>query len=325
MMRTFLAGLAAVVAILCGTGVAADQNAVLDRDFRTFLEWFPGVYDNQEQVYFEEELGVPEDERHERIHHTFARVDLPAFGEHVFYVQQYLDDDPGKIYRQRIYVFSADYEENAIRLQIYTPNDVESLVDAHLDPSKLAGLTPEQARNMPGCDVFWTKRAAEFDGQMKERACSFVSQRSGKRIIIDDDLVLSRDELWISDRAEDEDGNYVFGNKAGVPHKNVKARRFECWIAAQHADGENWTFERGLEIWDQGGRIWIETDEVEPQTIGIKMRNVRWPTGNNRDSLVLYAYRMGDDRAVSYVWGEPTAERIAMNLRWMQASCTLSN
>ena len=303
----------------------ADPNAILDRDFTLFLEWFPGVYDNQEQVAFQESLGVSEDEWHERIHHTFAPVDLPAFGEHVFYVQQYLDDDPSKIYRQRIYVFTADYEENAIRLAIHTPNDVESLVDAHLDPSKLDGLTPADTRNMPGCDVFWRKRAAEFDGQMKERACSFVSQRSGKRIIIDDDLILTENELWISDRAEDEDGNYVFGNKAGVPHKNIKARRFECWIAVPHADGEKWTFENELEIWDQGGRIWIETDEAEPQRIGIKMRNVRWPTGTNRDSLVLYAYRGDDeDRAVSYAWGEPTAEMLAINLRWMQASCTVA-
>ena len=200
--------LCVVAGLLFAAPAFADKNAVLDRDMRTFLEWFPGVYDNQEQVYFEKEMGVPEDLQHERIHHTFARVDLPAFGDNVFYVQQYLDDDPEKIYRQRIYVFTADYEENAIRLSIHTPNDVASLVDAHLDPSKLEGLTPEDTRHMPGCDVFWRKRAAEFDGQMKPGACSFVSQRSGKRIVIDDDLILTDSEIWISDRAEDEDGNY---------------------------------------------------------------------------------------------------------------------
>ncbi|MGI9225867.1 MAG: chromophore lyase CpcT/CpeT [Woeseiaceae bacterium] len=312
------------IAILFSANTFADKNDVLDRDLRTFLEWFPGVYDNQEQVYFEEEQGVPEDERHERIHHTFAQVDLPAFGDNVFYVQQYLDDDPEKIYRQRIYVFTADYEENAIRLAIHTPHDVAALVDAHLDPSKLVGLTPEQTRNLPGCDVFWTKRAAEFDGQMKPRACSFVSQRSGKRIIIDDDLVLSKDEIWISDRAEDEDGNYVFGNKAGISHVNIKARRFECWVAALEQDGESWTFKQDLEVWDQGGTAVIETEEDEPQTVRIKMRNVRWPAGNNRNSLVLYAYKGDSERAESYVWGEPTAKRLAMNLRWMQASCSLA-
>ncbi len=323
-MRKCSISLVFFISVLFSSAVSADAAAVLDRDMRTFLEWFPGVYDNQEQVYFQEELGVPEDERHERIHHTFAPVELAAFGEHVFYVQQYLDDDPTKIYRQRIYVFTADYEEQAIRLSIHTPNDVESLVDAHLDPTLLDGLTPEQTRNMPGCDVFWRRQANQFVGDMKPGACSFVSRRSGKRIIIDDDLLLTENEIWISDRAEDEDGNYVFGNKAGVHHKNLKARRFVCWIAAQERNGEDWTFKNDLEIWDQGGSIWIDTDEDDSQTIGIKMRNVHWPTGANRNSLVLYAYRKGEDRAASYVWGEPEATRLAMNLRWMQASCTLT-
>ena len=323
-MNNYLIRLCIVAALIVPAQSVADKHAVLDRDMRTLLEWFPGVYDNQEQVYFEEQQGVAEDLRHERIHHTFARVDLPAFGDNVFYIQQYIDDNPGNIYRQRIYVFTADYEENAIRLAIHTPKDVAALVDAHLDPSKLEGLTPADTTNMPGCDVFWRKRAAEFDGQMKAGACSFISKRSGKRIIIDDDLILTDSEIWISDRAEDEDGNYVFGHKEGISHINVKARRFECWIAALERDGESWTFKSDLEMWDQGGTIRIETDEEQPQTVGIKMRNVRWPRGDNRNSLVLYAYRGDEENAASYVWGEPTAERLAMNLRWMQASCTLA-
>ena len=54
------------------------------------------------------------------------------------------------------------------------------------------------------------------------------------------------------------------------------------------------------------------------------MRNVTWPYGSNRPSLVPYAYRSGEDRAVSYAWADPSAERIGINLRWMQASCTLT-
>lgn len=311
-----------VVAALLASSTWADDQAILERDFRTFLEWFPGVYDNQEQVYFEGELEVPEGDRHERIHHVFEAVELPAFGDTVFYVQQNQNDDSEDIYRQRIYVFKIDEDENAIRLSIHTPNDVEPLVDAHLDHSILADLTPAQTRNIPGCDVFWRRQANQFVGEMKARACVFVSEKSGKRIFIDDDLILTEDAIWISDRAEDEDGNYVFGNKAGIHHKNLKARRFVCWIAAQERDTEGWTFKSDLEIWDQGGSVWVDTEEDEPQTVGIKMRNVRWPTGSNRDSLVLYAYRNGDERAVSYVWGEPSATRLAMNLRWFQASCT---
>ena len=305
------------------TSAHADEAAVLDKDFHTMMSWFPGVYDNQEQVYFEAEQEVDEALRHERIHHVFEPVDLPAFGEHVFYVQQHLNDDPTQIYRQRIYTFRPDYEEGAIRLTIHIPNDVASLVDAHLDPTKLSGLSPEQTRVLPGCDVFWRRQANHFVGYMTPNACSYVSCESGKRIIFNDDLLLTEEALWISDRAQDEEGNRVFGHPTGVPHKNRKARRFECWMTAKQRDGD-WTFRRGLEIYDQGGMVWLETEEEAPQQVGIKMRNVRWPYGNNRPSLVLYAYRPDEDRAVSYAWADPSAQRIGINLRWMQASCTLA-
>ena len=104
------------------TSAHADEVPVLDKDFQTMMAWFPGVYDNQEQVYFEAEQEVDEALRHERIHHVFEPVDLPAFGEHVFYVQQHLNDDPAQIYRQRIYASRPDYKEGAIRLTIYIPN-----------------------------------------------------------------------------------------------------------------------------------------------------------------------------------------------------------
>ena len=226
-------------------------------------------------------------------------------------------------YRQRIYAFRPDYEEGAIRLTIHIPNDVASLVDAHLDSTKLSGLSPEQTRVLPGCDVFWRRQSNHFVGYMTPNACSYVSSESGKRIIFNDDLLLTEEALWISDRAQDEEGNRVFGHPTGVPHKNRKARRFECWMTAMRRDGE-WTFRRGLEIHDQGGMVWLETEEEAPQQVGIKMRNVRWPYGNNRPSLVLYAYRPDEDRAVSYAWADPSAQRIGINLRWMQASCTLA-
>jgi len=305
------------------TSAHADEASVLDKDFRIMMEWFPGVYDNQEQVYFEDQQGIDEALRHERIHHVFEPVELPALGDHVFYVQQHLNDDPAQIYRQRIYSFRPDYEEGAIRLTIHIPNDAAALIDAHLDATKLSDLSPEQTRVLPGCDVFWRRQANHFVGYMEPDACSYVSAESGQRIIFNDDLLLTEDALWISDRAQDEEGNRVFGHPTGVPHKNRKARRFECWMTAMQRDGE-WTFRRGLEIYDQGGMVWLETEEEAAQQVGIKMRNVRWPYGNNRPSLVLYAYRPDEDRAVSYAWADPSAQRIGINLRWMQASCTLA-
>jgi hypothetical protein len=65
------------------------------------LAWFAGEFDNNRQVFVEREQKLPAAEVHQHIHSIFTKVDLPAFGPHVFYVQQYLDGDPAKIYRQR--------------------------------------------------------------------------------------------------------------------------------------------------------------------------------------------------------------------------------
>ncbi|MCU0882657.1 MAG: hypothetical protein MUF14_08335, partial [Hyphomonadaceae bacterium] len=49
---------------------------------------------------------------------------------------------------------------------------------------------------------------------------------------------------------------------------------------------------------------------------------VEWPFGTNRPSLTLYVLDQDSDRAVSYAWGDYDADRLGINLRWMQASCT---
>ena len=85
---------------------------------------------------------------------------------------------------------------------------------------------------MPGCDVFWRRQANHFVGYMTPDACSYVSSESGKRIIFNDDLLLTEETLWTCDRAQGEEGNRVFGHPTGVPQKNRKARRFECWMTA---------------------------------------------------------------------------------------------
>lgn len=294
---------------------------ILKRDFARMMDWFPGRYDNQEQVYFEDNLEVDDSLRHGRIHHLFVPIDLPGFPGTTFYVQQYQNDDPTDVYRQRVYSFEPDYEENATRLTIYIPKNSKAILNAHEDPSKLKGLTPSDFTTYPGCEVYWTYQNEFYHGFMKEGVCKVKSKRSGKTLVVTDDLQLSRKGIWIRDEAEDLQGNYIYGNKAGIHHKNNRARMFNCWVSPKKDDGE-YGFYNNIRLHDQGGRVWLEGEGHE--RIGLKMRNVEWPMGNNRPSLVLYAYRGDDeDKAVSYTWTSPDGDRLAMNLRWLQASCTL--
>jgi hypothetical protein len=325
---------AAVLALgLCFSPASAQApGTALDKDLALFLDWFPGRYDNELQVFWERDENVAEDARHERIHSIFRPVDLPAFGKHVFYVEQFSDGDPSKIYRQRIYAFSADEGEEAIRLRIYTPKNPGVIAGAWRDPAKLTTLKLKDATTLPGCDVFWRRQANQFLGSIPDGGCKVRSERLGEEIVIDDDLVLTPDEIWIADRATTIGGAYVFGNRAGVPHKLKKVRPFECWTAtlkgARHGDsGEglnDWNFSRGGLLHDQGGELKLQTADDPPRQLRLKLRRVEWPSGPNRPSLTLYVHESDNPRAVSYVWGEADADRLGLNLRWLQASCTLA-
>ena len=137
-------------------------------------------------------------------------------------------------------------------------------------------------------------------------------------------VLLTESEFSIFDWGLAADGALPAQTPAGA-FRNHRARVFTCWMSVTHPSGDGSTFRAGLKILDQGGRLWLASEEPEPAVAGIKIRRVRWPSGNNRDSLVLYAHQPDQDKAVAYTWGDVDASRIAMNLRWMQASCTLSD
>ncbi|UVO54811.1 hypothetical protein [Sphingomonas sp. SUN039] len=108
-----------------------------------------------------------------------------------------------------------------------------------------------------------------------------------------------------------------------------RARTATCWGAApkavKKADGsEDWAGARDLKLHDQGGRVSFGGGTTGAPEVVLRMRNVIWPSGPSRPSLVLYVHKPdAPDKAVSYSWADPGAKMIGINLRWMQASCTI--
>jgi hypothetical protein len=120
----------------------------------------------------------------------------------------------------------------------------------------------------------------------------------------------------------------------GGPILNLRrARPATCWVAikkgAPKADGSpDWHFQQGVTLHDQGGRALVGGGATGAQPLVIRMRNVVWPPkadgtpNTNKPSIVLYVHKPDKpDSAESYVWADPGAARIGINLRWMQASC----
>jgi hypothetical protein len=300
--------------LLFSSQIAFSQK--LNDDLKRMTSIFEGEFDNFWQV--QKELNDSAKNVHEHIHSIFAKVDVPAFGKDVFYVKQYMDGNPNKIYRQRLYSFSTNPKENAVQLDIYS-FPVDSLYyDSHLKPEKLAEISPEKLTTTKGCEVYWKPNGDKFIGYMKDKACSVVSKRSGKRIYITDSLILDKEQIWIRDEAVDEDGKYVFGHKEKIPHKLKRVNWYKGWISYEK-DGKSVFMTN--QIWhDQGTKNPVILKDGTKTPYSVELGQLQHATG--LETLVLKFYEQGQSKAFLYAWGNPLQKNIGINLRWLQAGLT---
>lgn len=302
------------------------QNSDLETDLKEMMQWFEGEFDNFQQVWKEGEDKVDEALRHERIHSIFKKIKAPKLGNNVFFVKQFQNGDTTNIYRMRLYNFSINTTENAIQLDIYSflnPEEEKKYAMANHNPSILENIDFDNLRGTSGCEVYWKKNDDHFVGYMKDKACHFTSRRSGKEIYITDTLKLTEDEIWIQDEAEDADGNYVFGNKAGIPHKLKKCRFFTGWIGVEKEVGShNFYFMKNITLHDQGQKVTLIDDKDGTVTkYSIELSEVVYNSGI--EVLKLAFYEEGKDKAPAYVWANPNAKQIGVNVRSMSAGFTL--
>ncbi|MDB4293670.1 chromophore lyase CpcT/CpeT [Maribacter sp.] len=194
----------------------------LKNDLRTLLNWFPGAYDNHQQVYAEAVAKVASEKRHRQTHHIFYEVQLAFIPGRTLYAQQSQHYDLDDLYRQRIYAFEIAENEQAIRLRIYTPKDPSKLKNGHLKPEVFSKLSLDDFYLKPGCDVFWKREGATFQGYLKENACNYYSDRFETQVYLNETLILREDALLLNDRATDREGKAVFGVHDKGPTINLK-------------------------------------------------------------------------------------------------------
>lgn len=149
-----------------------------DTDLALFLSYWPGYYDNLDQVHEQSAAERPAKDRNQATKLFIRRVALPAFGDSVFYAEWQAADAPERIIRQRIYAFERDTERRQIRLNLHIwPADnvafVQRTTGAYLAPSRLSGVTPADMAGIAGCDVFFDRAGDGFTGAMVKGACQF--------------------------------------------------------------------------------------------------------------------------------------------------------
>lgn len=293
-----LRGLAAVssLALLatgaCESAPTAAAMAEPDADLAELAAMMAGRWDNDRQVFFASDFGYDPDDPPGRHHWQIEpdRQGAPAIltGWH---------ERAGAAPLRLRHMLSFDIGRGAIRHEMQVPDAA-----AEFD-----------------CVLYWQRAADGFRGTGEGGDCARIAPGPGEgaqRLT----HRLSADEYRIEAGHGDDRTTTLLR----------RARRFSCWVAilrgAVHGDSgaglDDWDFRRGVSLHDQGGEAELVTDETPPRRIRLRLRDVDWPTGDRRPSLTLYVLAENSERPVSYAWTEGGADRVGINLRWVQASCT---
>ena len=256
-----------------------------------------------------------------RIHGQISRVKLPAFGEHVLYVEEYRDNDPTSTFRQRLYELSADEEEGAIRIKLHFFKDGKKYIGAHDNPSLLNGLTRDDTAVLEGCDVFLRRDVDALAGSMKKKTCAFGEGED--RRYSDYQLRVSETGYWFRDRIQYYDTDETLEEFGPFTwHQLERARWFRCMIDFPYEDGGRpINTVDYVRIHDQGGTYPFTYRDGRDMVF--TFRN-NWSYGMQRETLVIVVQE-GDESGPTlvYAWGQPGADRIGVNPGWIRLQCDL--
>lgn len=308
------------------TAAQERRYTLLERELEYLMEVWPGNYDNREQVQHDADIGRPDYESgaHLRVHGQISRVELPAFGPYVLYVEEYKDDDPSSVFRQRLYELSADESESAVRVRLHFFKNGEKYLGAHDDPSILKDLTPDDTETVDGCDIFLRRDSYTLAGGMKQNACAFGED--DERRYSDYQLRIGEYEYGFRDRMVSAATGDTLDAVAGFQwHDLRQARWFMCMIdfpvnPENPSDPRQYTGHY-VRIHDQGGTFSFIHPDGRSMTLSMR---TRWSYGMQRDSFVIKIHDGGEpDPDLVYHWGQPGDDRIGMNPGWIRVQCDL--
>lgn len=299
-----------LVMAIVATPASAEGEDPLTRDLLILTDWFAGEFDNEEQLWLHRRSGAAGDPP-VRVHTTHKRVALPEFGDHVFYVEEYSDHDPDKIYRQRLVIFSTDLNEAAIRVRQGFFKKADQVRGAQNDPDRLKGLTPSDVFFLDECDVFLRRVAGQFEGGMKPKSCVFGEGKDRRYAV--HDITFSENKFWRIDATlRVADDSFYTGTPLDQPTRLRRANIFFCDVFFYGESGDQQVV-RGLRVHGQGGTA-TAVRQSDGQSFDILLRSKEYPYYATRPDFIYYSLRhSGAARSVAYGIADPDSRHFGMN------------
>ena len=305
--------------------VDADPNV---RDLQVLANWFEGEFDNDEQLWVEGrgDWWGKADEKHDQVHAIHKRIKADSIGEFVFYIEEYVNNDPAKVGRQRIVSFQSLGETPGIRMKIYFLKEAEKYLLASASHEQMIqNVSLTSLFGLDGCDVIFQRVGDQYHGSMVEKACQF-GEGAKKRYSVHD-MIVSEKQYWRVDRTFlTSDDSFYKGHPNNEPHKMRKANFYNCDVSfyekAYYLPGEKDKKYEGLRVHDQGGTAYVE-NPVDGKTYFIQLRNKEYPfyVLEDADFFFLRLKEKGQKASVALGFAEPKAKTIGFQMNWASAIC----
>lgn len=229
-----------------------------------FLNLFTGDFDNGLQINEERKNGIYAGESggHEHIHCCIRQINTE---NNILLATYYFNGDPTKIFRTRIYslqIREPICERGVIEMRIlrlYEENE-RLLKETNFENLNLLNNN-DMYIWLQGCEVFWERYRPSsssspndddiindlcisdgdrYVGYMIGGGCELFSKDINGHIKILDDLLLTKNELWVADRGFDSNNKFVYGNRKGIPYKMKRVDNDDIndplrWTVSRHA------------------------------------------------------------------------------------------
>jgi len=145
------------------TSDSGDTGGVAFSAQDTLAKYLSGTFDSSAQA--------AEDFTYYSVQLQACRVEVPALGDNVLYVEQALMDSLSAPYRQRLYVVEAmDPPETQARSVIYSFGDPDPVIGLCDDPAAVT-ISPDDVSERTGCAVNMTWMEDRFEGGTEGEGC----------------------------------------------------------------------------------------------------------------------------------------------------------
>ena len=210
--RWAIATVLMAVFLTAGSAVAGPAYDFDRKELESILDdlasWWPGEWSSAPQNHYERTVRMPAEGEHEPWYRTFARIDAPQIGSHVFYGQINIGGRDGPLYSRSQVLYKATIDESRgvvlVRGQVLA------------DEARRAGG--------PG-------------------TCTFMST-TGKKFFADAEWTLTPETLWLYD-INDMDGQRFIGRKDRTHNRLYRARPYRCSVSDAEGSRVVSSYDRG--------------------------------------------------------------------------------